>query len=183
MHRPAFLERVVVIGTSCAGKSTFALHLARTLGHSSFDLDPLYWGPNWVAKPAQEFRSLTAQAASAERWVASGNYSEVRDLLWTRATAVVWLDYTLPVVLWRAIRRTVRRVFSREELWHGNRESFVRSFFSRESISVWAASTFHSRQREYRALRASGAFPHVHWIEFRRPGEARQYLRSLERAC
>lgn len=180
---PTPLERVVVIGTSCAGKSTFAADLARVLGHSSFDLDHLFWGPDWTTKPIEEFRNLTAQAASAERWVASGNYSDVRDLLWSRATAVVWLNYGLPTVLWRAIRRTIRRNVTREELWHGNRESLKRSFFSRESILVWVASTFHKRQRRFRELRASGAFPHVAWVEFRRPVEAKYYLHALENAC
>jgi adenylate kinase family enzyme len=177
--RPS-LDRVVVIGSSCAGKSTFAVALGKQLMQPSFDLDTLFWGPDWMAKPVDRFRALVAQAAAGERWIAAGNYSDARDLLWSRATAVVWLDYAFPVVFWRSLRRTFRRIVTREELWHGNRESIRRSFFSRESILLWVVTTFRRRRRQFAALRDSGKFPHVAWLELRRPADADRYLRSLD---
>ena len=48
----------------------------------------------------------------------------------------------------RLTRRTLRRSLTREELWGtGNRESLGRSFFSRQSILLWALKT-HRRNRE-----------------------------------
>jgi adenylate kinase family enzyme len=179
----ASLERIVVIGSSCAGKTTFAVRLARTLGHPQTDLDELFWGPNWQAKPLDEFRRLTEQVASCERWVVSGNYSDVRAILWPRATTVIWLNFGLPVVLWRALTRTVRRVATRETLWHGNRESFRRSLLSRESILVWVVSTFRTRRRQFAALRASNPYPHLSWVELDRPADAERFVRLLDEAC
>jgi len=146
------------------------------------ELDHLFWGPNWVAKPLEEFRSLAGNASAGERWVIEGNYSAVRDLLWPKATVVIWLNYSLPVVLWRAVRRTVSRNITREELWHGNRESFRRSFLSRESILLWVVTTFRRRQQQFEALRASASFPQLTWVEFRNPVQAQHYLRSLQHA-
>lgn len=174
------LTRVLVIGSSCAGKSSFARALAQSSGLPHVELDQLFWGPNWTAKPTREFRALAEAAAAGERWVVDGNYSAVRDILWPRATAVIWLNYGFGVVLWRALRRTVARNITRQALWHGNRESFKRSFLSRESILVWVATTFRKRQRQFAALRASGAFTHLTWIEFDRPAQARQFLRSVD---
>ena len=176
---PASLERIVVIGSSCAGKTRFAARLAGALGHSTIDLDELFWAPNWQAKPLGEFRRLTEQVASSERWVVAGNYSDVRSILWPRATAVIWLNYGFAVVLWRAVTRTVRRVATREVLWQGNRESFKRSFLSRESILVWVVSTFHKRRRQFHALRASNPYPHLSWVEFNHPAEAERFVRLL----
>lgn len=130
------LERVVVVGTSCCGKTAFAGRLAQALGCPRIELDELYWGPNWDPKPEPEFRHLTEAAAAAPHWVADGNYGVVRDLLWPRATSVVWLNYGFLTVFFRALRRTILRAVSREELFSRNRESFTRSFFSRESILV-----------------------------------------------
>jgi adenylate kinase family enzyme len=174
------LQRVVVVGTSCCGKSVFSHQLARALGCPRVELDELFWGPEWTPKPGQEFRRLIAAAAAAPRWVAEGNYGSIRGLLWPRATTIIWLNYGFPTVFFRALRRTLRRSITGETLWHGNRESLARSFFSRDSILVWVATTFHRRRRELNELRAGGNYPQVTWVEFRRPSDAARYLRSLQ---
>ncbi len=173
-------NRILVIGSSCAGKSTFACALARASGLPWVELDQLFWGPDWTAKPLEAFRALASEAAAGERWVIDGNYSDVRDILWPRADLVVWLNYDFGVVLWRAVRRTVARNVTRRVLWHGNRESFRRSFLSRESILVWVAKTFHKRRRQFAALRAGASFPRLHWVELHRPAQARQFLATFD---
>lgn len=172
-------ERIVVVGTSCCGKSVFARELAQSLGFPCVELDELYWAPSWKPKPNDEFRRLVAAAASAPCWVVDGNYGTVRDILWPRATAVLWLNYGFPTVLGRALRRTLARIVTKEELWHGNSESVGRSFFSRDSILLWVITTFRRRRRELEALRAGNRYPHLSWIEFRRPSDVRHYLSSI----
>ena len=178
----ASFERVVIIGSSCAGKTTFAARLSKALGQPTADLDELFWAPNWQPKPLEEFRRLTEQAASSERWVVAGNYSDVRAVLWPRATTIVWLNYGFAVVLWRAVTRTVRRIATREVLWQGNQESFKRSFLSRESILVWVVSTFHKRRRQFQAVRTSNSYPHLSWVVFNYPAEAERFVRLLNEA-
>jgi len=172
-------ERVVVVGTSCCGKTMFARQLAQSLGCPCVELDELYWAPNWTPKPDSEFRRLVEIGASAPRWVTEGNYGRIRDALWPRATTIVWLNYSFITVFRRALRRTCRRIIVRESLWHGNRESFGRSFLSRDSILVWVIATFNRRRKEFETLRTSGKYPHLSWVEFRRPSEAESYLRSI----
>jgi adenylate kinase family enzyme len=176
-------ERVVVVGTSCCGKTLFSRQLAQSLGYPYVELDELYWAPSWTPKPENEFRRLVAVAASAPRWVAEGNYGRIREVLWPRATTIVWLNYSFLTVFFRALRRTLHRIVTKKKLWHGNRESVVRSFFSRDSILVWVITTFHRRRKEFAVLRASGKYPHLSWVEFRRPSDAQVYLRSLTSAC
>jgi adenylate kinase family enzyme/ribosomal protein S18 acetylase RimI-like enzyme len=175
-------QRIVVVGTSCCGKTVFARRLAQSLGYSYVELDELFWGPQWTPKPDAEFRRLVEAAASAPRWVADGNYGRVRDILWPRATTVVWLNYSFARVLLRAFRRTLGRLITREPLWHGNKESVRLSFLSRQSILLWVITTFHRRRDELAGLRASGRHPHLSWVELRRPGDAKPYLRTLQPA-
>jgi hypothetical protein len=52
------LDRVVVVGSSCSGKTTFAKRLAATLGHPHIELDALNWLPDWVQRPEEEFGAL-----------------------------------------------------------------------------------------------------------------------------
>lgn len=179
MNSGAAHPRVIVIGSSCAGKSTFARELAAARNCPYIELDVLHWDGNWTPKPGPEFRRLVEEATAAERWVLAGNYSVVREIVWPRATTVVWLDFGFPRVLWRGLRRTVQRCATGEVIFHGNRESFGRSFFSKESILLWIVTTFHRRRREFAALRASGRFGHLAWHRVRHPREVRAVLHAL----
>jgi adenylate kinase family enzyme len=133
-----------------------------------------------MPKPAADFRRLVYAAAQGSRWVVDGNYSAVRDVVWPRATTVIWLNYGFATVLARALRRTVRRIIRREQLFAGNEESVKRSFLSRDSILLWMMTTFHEKRRRYGTLRASGGFANLDWLEFRRPARADSFLRDME---
>jgi hypothetical protein len=146
------------------------------MGSPLIELDELFWGPNWRPKSEEQFVSLVREAASKQRWVVAGNYSVARAELWPRATAVVWLNFSLAVVLRRVIKRTARRLVRREVLWHGNRESAVRTLFTRESIVWWAVTTHNRRRRQFLELQASGQYPHLHWYEFTRPFQVERFL-------
>jgi adenylate kinase family enzyme len=174
------IARVIVIGTSCVGKTTFARALAQIMNFPHVELDALHWQPNWTARPPDEFRALTADALAQDCWIIDGNYGAVRDLVWSRATTVIWLNYSFPVVLWRALTRTIRRVLTQEELFSGNRESLRMAFFSRESILWWVITTFHRRRRQYRRLFDTATTPRVAHVEFRSPAEARNFLSGIE---
>ncbi len=73
---------------------------------------------------------LTAQDA----WTIDGNYSKLRELVWSRADTLIWLDYPMSVVFTRVFARTMGRWMRREELWSGNRERLWMQFATRESL-------------------------------------------------
>ena len=114
------MQRVAVVGTSCSGKTTLAAAIARAQGSPHVELDALHWLPDWKERPTEEFREKTREAIRGDAWVTDGNYSRVRDMVWGRATHVIWLNYSFPLVLWRAIRRSLTRLVTREELYSGN---------------------------------------------------------------
>ena len=173
------MDRVVVVGTSCSGKTTLARQLARELGAPHVELDGIHWMSGWRERPVDEVRRMAAEAAAAERWVMDGNYSAVRDIVWGRATTVVWLNYPFRVVLWRALSRTTRRVITQEELFSGNREGFRQSFLSRDSIILWAITSYRRVRREYRRILDGGDYPHLRVIELRGPAEAEGLVSAL----
>ena len=127
----------------------------------------------------QEFRDLVGQAASGERWVIDGNYGRVRDLIWGRATHVIWLNYSFPVVFYRAVRRTFLRVITHEELFGGNRETLRQAIFDRDAIPWWVIRTYGRRRREYPRLFSQPSYQHLRIIELRSPSRTDAWLRSI----
>jgi adenylate kinase family enzyme len=173
------MKRVIVIGSSCSGKTTLARSIAKAIDAPHIELDALFWGPNWAEADTELFRSAVREKVVRDRWVVDGNYRTVRDIVWPRATHAVWLNYSFPVVFGRALARTVRRVASREELFGGNRESFMQSFLSSDSILWWVITTYESRRKEYRKLFDGGAFPSLFVTELRRTRDAAALLEEI----
>lgn len=183
MNPTAVPERVVVIGTSCSGKTVLSRRLAGVLDARHVELDYHHWDSNWTPRPQEAFHADVRAAVAAPRWVVDGNYSQVRPIVWPRATDVVWLDYPFRIVFGRAIARTVRRVTRRERLFRGNRESFTQVFLSKDSILLWVVATHAARRREFPAQFARPEHAHLRVHRLRSPGDADRLVEAFARSA
>jgi adenylate kinase family enzyme len=175
--------RIVVVGVTGCGKTTTAARLARILAIPHVELDALHWQPDWVMTELETFRRLVEKAVSGPAWVTDGNYSKARDLIWARATTIVWLDYSLPVILWQLTRRTLRRVITREVLWNGNRETLRGAFFGKDSLFRWALQTHPRYRRTFPQTFASPENVHLQVIYLRNRCETADWLKKLEKSA
>lgn len=173
------MQRISIVGTTGVGKTTLAERVSATLGIPHVDLDTLFWEPHWTKPDTTVFRARVAATVAGERWIVAGNYSVARDLVWTRADTVVWLDYPLPLILWRLFWRTTRRIVTQEELWGGNRETFQAQFLSRDSLFLWALQSRPRQQREYPQLLARPEYHHLRLVRLRSPRETERWVRTL----
>ena len=178
---PIPVRRIVVVGTTSSGKSTLAENLSKRLGLDFIELDAYYWQANWTPASPEDFRERVEAATSSTSWVVAGNYHVVRDLIWPRAEAVVWLDYSFPVVFWRLLRRTVRRGATQEELWNGNREKFWwhLKLWSDDSLFHWLFKTYWRRKREVPMLLTLPEHAHLKLVRFRSSRETEAWLAGL----
>ena len=174
------MERVIVIGTSCSGKTTFASKLAQILNYPHIQIDEHHWLDGWVERPAKELREIVQGYVSQSNWVLDGNYSKLRDITWKNATTIIWLNYSFPVVFNRAFKRTIKRVFFKEKLYSGNREILKRAFFSKDSILLWVLKTYWRRKKRYRSIFETLSFNKMEMIEFSTPKAAQTYLDKLD---
>ena len=173
--------RLVILGVTGAGKTTLAQQASQRLGIPHLEADAFFWGPDWTPTPRDEFRARIRQAVAQESWVFDGNYSKVRDIVWPRATHLIWLDYPFPLVFRRLLVRTARRVFLGLELWQGNRESW-RNALGRESILWWAIRTWRRRRREYPQLLAQPEHAHLTVFRHTSPQATQRWLQDLPRS-
>ena len=119
-------------------------------------------------------------ALAVDRWVTDGNYSIVRDIVWSRADTVIFLDYPFWVIFRRLLGRTLQRSLSREPLWSGNRETFRQSFFSQDSILVWMLKTYRRNRSRYPALFQQAEFAHLKVVHVRSPQQAAELLKTIQ---
>ena len=175
----ANLRRVSVVGTSCSGKTTFAENLARILNVKHIELDALSWLPDWVERPKDEFLNLAEKAADDEAWVFDGNYSLTREMVWGRATAIIWLNYSFPRTFYRSLNRTTRRVLSGETVCAGNRETFRQSFMSRDSILLWVLASYHEKRCRYSKILQESEIDGKEIYIFRHPKQAEKFLQQI----
>ncbi|WP_307842840.1 hypothetical protein [Salinibacterium sp. NK8237] len=145
-------RRVLVAGVSGAGKTTLALRISDIIAIPHTEIDALFHGPQWTPRP--EFLDDVRALVATDAWVTEWQYDSARPLLAEHADLLVWLDLPfLRVTLPRVIRRTLRRAIRREQLWNGNIEAPLRTFFTdREHVVKWAISTRKKYHTEIPAL-------------------------------
>lgn len=171
-------QRYVVAGPPGSGKSTLARRLAGLLTLDLIELDTLYWERDWKVAPADVFRARAEEPTRAPAWIVAGDHHLARDIVWSRADAILWLDYSLPIVFWRLSRRTARRAVTREVLWNGNREAMWPhlKLWSESSLLRHLLKTYPQEKRMYPALFAQPAHAHLTVIRFRSPSDTDAWL-------
>jgi adenylate kinase family enzyme len=174
-------KRLVVVGVTSSGKSTLAERLAKRFDLKYVELDALHWQPGWQSATLEVFRARVQTATQAEQWIVAGNYHVVRDLIWPKAEAVIWLDYPLLTVLWQLTRRTFRRWWTQELLWGTNRERLWAhfKFWSDESLYHWLFKTYWRRKREIPLVLSQPAHRHLKLVRLRHPKKTEEWLKTL----
>ncbi|MEU6340781.1 AAA family ATPase [Streptomyces sp. NPDC046977] len=169
------MRRILVVGISGAGKTTMARALAARLDLTFHEMDALrFTGPGWAADPA--FRERVAEITAGPGWVFdSFGYPEVRDLVWTHADTVVWLDYPRSVVMPRVLRRSLRRTVLRERIFGGNVETAA-SWFRADHPVWWAWSQYAARRAEIERRTLDRRFAPLRVVRLRSPRSARDWL-------
>lgn len=143
----AAVRRIRIVGVSGSGKTHLGGELAQVLGVPHLELDAVFWDADWTFRDLAQAREIVTAFATENRdgWVADGNWSSRLEGLLDPGTPdgadlLVWLDHPRWLVMSRVLRRTLRRGLTRQELWHGNRET-PRNWLRRDpeqNILRWA---------------------------------------------
>lgn len=99
------MEKVIVIGSPGAGKSTFARKLRDMTGLPLYYLDMLWHKPDRTNISREEFDEKLKEIAERGRWIIDGNYQRTLELRMEWCDTIILLDYPLEVCLLGAEER------------------------------------------------------------------------------
>jgi adenylate kinase family enzyme len=103
----ASMNRILVIGSAGAGKSTLARKLGGKLGLPVIHLDTHFWRPGWHMPETTAWRQQLISLVASPVWVMDGNYSNTFDIRMPCADTLVWLDHPRGVCMRRVLMRTI----------------------------------------------------------------------------
>ena len=172
------VRRIAIVGGSGSGKTTLGRQLAKLVGGVFVEIDAIQHKPHWNKASVEEIRmGIHAALQGQSRWVIDGTCErEVGDFIASRADLLVWLDLPLIVKLVRLLRRSWRRVQTREVLWNGNVETWGDVFVGRDSVLAHPLRT-HFRQRRQMLARPN----HANIVRLRSTREVGEWLSRMQR--
>ena len=143
------VQKIGILGTSGAGKTTLGREIARRMQTVFVEVDSIRHKANWVQASSEELRSgIEAHIEGHDRWVIDNLCErELGNFIIDRLDLIVWLDLPLWLKLFRAARRSWRRLRRHEVLWNGNYETWRGSYIGKDSVIGYAFFK-HFRHRE-----------------------------------
>lgn len=99
-------QKIVIVGVSASGKSTFARKLSSKTGLPLVMMDSIMWKPNWTYIGDQETIQELEKKSSGDRWIIEGYINtEARSFLFEKADTIIYLDYSRITSSLRYIKR------------------------------------------------------------------------------
>lgn len=107
------MQKIIVIGSPGAGKSTFARKLRDKTGLPLYYLDMLWHRPDRTNISREEFDTQLSNIVRRDKWIIDGNYQRTLAIRLRECDAVFLLDYPLKLCLLGAESRIGKK---REDL-------------------------------------------------------------------
>ena len=90
------MKKVLIIGNTGAGKTTFAKALSEKTGLPLIHLDKIFWYGNWEHISPEEFDEKLSEILSRDEWIIDGNYNRTLERRLEFADTVFFFE--LPTV-------------------------------------------------------------------------------------
>jgi adenylate kinase family enzyme len=168
---PVRPRRILVVGVSGNGKTALSRRLGARLGLPVTELDALNHQPGGTEASEEDFRrDVEAAMSSSDGWVLDGLYEwKIGNLILRHADTLVWLDQPLPLVLRRLVKRAVKDIVTRRDLFNGNRQTWRFAFFMRDSLVSYAVKQHFEYRRNWPV--GLGHHPNLQIVRLRSPRE------------
>lgn len=166
--------KIMIMGSSGSGKSTYARKLGEALALPVYHLDAYYWKPGWVETPKEEWVKFNEQLVMKEEWIIDGHYGSTMDIRAQAADVIIYFDLSPWITTYRIFKRRIQyHGKTRPDLNEGCPESIDWPFIK----YVWN----FRRDKHSNVLNRLAKYPKdTKVIIIKRPKEAKRMLNEIK---
>lgn len=165
-------NKIVVVGISAVGKSTFSRKLAQTLNLPLTLMDTIMWKPGWNYVGDEETIDRINQISIQPKWIIEGYVCKgARTSTFERADSIIYLDYSPIISSWRYIKRWLTHHKDPRPELTGSPEKFNFTFLK----LVWKKGEAISLNRYLKEVH-----PQTKIITLHSPREAKEFLEKIK---
>lgn len=168
------MKRIMVIGCSGSGKSTFALELGRITGIEVRHLDRLNWRAGWKEVSRNEFDRQLDEVLKKDSWIIDGNYSRTMEKRLEKAQVVFRFRLSTAACLYGYFSRLIKGKLGKKriDMAEGCSERFDLDF-----VRFIAGFENDNAERTEKLLEK---YPHVKVIRFNSRRQAEKFLKGSQ---
>lgn len=101
------MEKIVIIGSPGAGKTTLANEIHSKLKMKVYHLDRLFWQPGWIRKTRDTRIDILQKIVQEKQWIIEGSYFKSSESRLDAADTIIFLD----IAPLECLRRIIKRHF------------------------------------------------------------------------
>lgn len=166
------MQKILIIGSNGAGKSTFSYALAEKLDLPLVHIDQIYWRGCWDVTPREEFEHMVALEAQKEKWIIEGNNIKSLEGRLQYADTVFWFEFP-PLIC-------IFNIFKREWHYRGKvRPDLPDACVSKLRLSFLRYAWLFNKRNRARIIELLKRYPHIEVIRFTGRRQVKSYLRLL----
>jgi adenylate kinase family enzyme len=168
------MKKILICGGSCSGKSTFGSVLSSKLKIHSYDLDEIYWLPEWKINPSNIFNEKINHITKNKEWIVSGNYFSRQNTIIQNCDTVIFLKIGFVTRFYRALIRGIFRSINNTPICNGNYETLKQNFLSKDSLLLYIIKTNKRLDKEIENLKLK--YKDKNWIVLSSTKEINKFL-------
>lgn len=167
-------RRIMIIGRSGSGKSTFAIQLQQKLNIPLFHLDKVFFEKNWRERNYQEFLSMQEGIVAQPSWIIDGNATKSYEMRYAYTDLCLYFNFPRWLCYWRVFKR----------LFHKHPDIDDRAPNCPETVRWSLLKYMWSFENRVDPLlkRLKSTYPKVEFIELRNDAEVLRLMRVMQRA-
>jgi adenylate kinase family enzyme len=101
------VKKILIVGSSGAGKSILSRRLGEVTGLPVIHLDKYHWRPGWTEPSKEVWREQVAELVQRDEWIMDGNFGGTMEQRLAGCDTVVFLDLPRHVCTWRVLKRVI----------------------------------------------------------------------------
>ena len=167
------MKRILIIGNTGAGKTTFAHELSEKISLPIVHLDKLYWCGHWEHRSKEEFDELLWAELEKSEWIIDGNYNRTLPRRLEFCDTVFFFDFSPLVCLWGITKRVIKNYGKTRHDMGGD----CPEYFDKNKIELYKnlfKYNKNNRGRYYEMLKKSQA----EVVVFRKRKDVKRYLKN-----